>query len=306
MDILRRLSRVDSLREAVLLEHPSLLSQLLDRSSRSSNEHDTLTGLLVELLSKPLPLAIPLPAATQSLLWRLFENAVQIPSPASVEPVYLLLGGACEGLLDILPQASLEKLRHHLTKLMRGVKTHDEEIQTLYCLAIIAKMNDHRKGLKAADRSSLMGPPAHPKDENTKFFSGDRSARTIQLLALQTIQGCRQGERQRIRLARQILQAIEPPARMGWARTKENAVVMDKLWQHGCRSDIAPIIQLDGLAVASMFVESSSIPDSAVEVFQRSILSPELNQSRDLQAAFDVALPMFLVGFTENVDCTSY
>lgn len=263
----------------------------------------------MQLLSDPLPPDVPLPASAQQLLLHLFDNAVQGPSVHSLEPVYLLLDGACEDLLDILPQAGLDKLRDNLTKIMRSVKSVEEQMLSLYCLAIIVKLNNHHKSGGECTDHPRSGVSAHSYKEISKFFRGDKAQKTVPLLALQMVYACRPDgpgspDHDRLRgarLGRQVLEAVEPAVREAWARDKANVATVKKLLEKVSQPGLPWNVQLEALTFVSMFSrEPREIPKSVIGAFQRLLLNgADSNPPRVVEACLYSALPGLIAYFDE-------
>ncbi len=259
LEILRKMSCIPFFRDAALQSSPFLLKELLDKATTSSTGLEKFSGICVTLLTDPLPPDIPLPVSAQSFFSQMFEQAVQSPLANNVEAVYLLLDGACQALLGILPQNNLDKFREHLTRMMRTVKSIEDQLLSLLCLAIIAKINRcHKARLGSCDTSSdhsssphAQSPiSAHTWEEAQKFYTGERSLKTMHLLVLQVIYVCRGDVKmsqdlalKHVRLAQEILAAVDAQARQSWA--DNNKPLIRKLHEKVVQSGLTPAIQLE-------------------------------------------------------------
>lgn len=141
LDVLAHLAGVMQLRDGILLAFPLLLSELLDKCDKHVAQPADLTKACTALLAFPLPPSIPLPAAAQSFFVRMFDTAVRNSSVEAIEPVHRILYGACDELVELLPHDILLKFCDNLRLVMRGPKSVDDQALSLYCLAVIAKLN---------------------------------------------------------------------------------------------------------------------------------------------------------------------
>ena len=225
--ILQELCKIACFRHALLQSRPLIVAQLVEHALTRENDFDRYSVLLVQLLSEHLPSSVPLPATVQDFFWRLFDRAVQIPSAESLEPVYLLLQGACDELLDVLPQHGLDKLCDQLNKMIKRAKNVEEQLLSLYCLAILAKVHIRQQAQSEDERHHQnYGPSARATNEVGKLFTGERGCRTLQLLVLQVIYACSLRDqtsekelRRRAKLSRQISQAVDSETRSDWLKT---------------------------------------------------------------------------------------
>lgn len=260
LGLLESLVTVPALRKSALAEAPTLLHDLLERANRSKQGYNEVSKLCITLMSERLPEIVALPASAQSFFVRVFEIAVQEPSIDTVESVYILLRGACEELLEILPQSSLDDFREHLTRMMRTVKSIDDQLLSLFCLAAIARVNtqhidphtvsDSLRSDALTQESPHRAPSTRSRDEVQKFYSGERASKTMHLLALQVIYACRGDHTisqtttiKHVRLAREVASAVEPAARQAWA--KSNPAILRKLYEKVTQTPLYHAVQLE-------------------------------------------------------------
>lgn len=251
---------VPALRESALSEAPALLHDLLERANRSKQGFNEASKLCISLMSKRLPETVALPALAQSFFVKVFEIAVREPSIDTVEPVYILLRGACKELLEILPQSSLDDFRDHLTRMMRIVKSIDDQLLSLFCLAAIARVNTQHldphtvsESLRSdalSQESSHRAPSTRTRDEVQRFYSGERASKTMHLLALQVIYACRGDHTisqtttiKHVRLAREVASAVDSTARHTWA--KGNPAIVRKLYEKVTQTPLYHAVQLE-------------------------------------------------------------
>lgn len=141
VDVVARIATIKAMRDALLQAEPLLLNELLERCLKIQDSVPHISAACVSLLSFPLPQSMPLPSSTQAFFSRLFEASVQDPCVSTIEAVYYVLYGACEELVDILPRNSIKKLCDQLKEMMKGAKNVGDQPLNLYCLAIIARLN---------------------------------------------------------------------------------------------------------------------------------------------------------------------
>ena len=229
-EIMTKFCAIRKVRDKTLHQAPNFLNDLLENVTTSAQGFDRGSSLCVSILALPLPASIPLPSSAQPFLHQLFEKAVASPNAQNVEPVYRLLYGACESLLELLPAASLNRFREHLVRMMRTVA--NEPLLTLLCLAILAKI--YLKCIDASDiedqkqttqsSSDFLSESLSPADKEkiTKFFTGERSHQILEVLTLQVIDACNQNyghaaePARRMRLSREVAEAIDHQTRKQW------------------------------------------------------------------------------------------
>lgn len=260
LGLLERLVIVPVLHEAALTQCPTLLHDLLERADRSQRGFTEVSDLCILLMARRLPPSIALPASAQTFFTKVFERAVQNPTIDTVEPVYVLLRGACEELLEILPQSSLDDFRDHLTRMMRIVKSMEDQLLCLFCLATIARINsqhiDPRRPTKmmCSQQSSQVpsprAPSARTREDVQKFYCGERASKTMHLLALQVIYACRKDHTvtqattiKHVRLAREVASAVESSARYAWA--EGNPAIVRKLYEKTTQTPFFHAVQLE-------------------------------------------------------------
>jgi len=307
LDIIDHVASTAHIRDALLRESPGLLSHLLEKATTTSADVALTTTICISFLSVPLPKGLPLPAAAQTFLSQLFENAMKRPSITTIEPVYALLDGACADLLELLPQASLDQLRDQLTQLMRTAKKIEEQPLSLYCLAIIAKLNKfhHVVGEHGGRRSSVRFTPssqsrdtsAHSWEEVQKFFQGERALKTIHLLVLQVIYACRpeskdsdQPPMKHVRIAREVLSAIDSLVREKWLQS--NGAITKKLHEKAASNTLPNLLRLEAIAFTAMFKIASDHGSTTSTILLEKLvdLSAWRLQDRQTRAALSVAL----------------
>jgi hypothetical protein len=138
--LLVRLSKCEAPRNTVLNQSQDFLDGALKRASTDTAHSDQLFDLCVNYLSVQLPMAHVLPASAEDFFLRVFNGAVKDPCLTTLLPIYALLNGACEVLMNILPRNSLDYLRDELLRMMRSVKAVEDQVVTLLCLAILVKL----------------------------------------------------------------------------------------------------------------------------------------------------------------------
>ena len=100
-------------------------------------DSDQYRDLCVELLSHPLPEAIPLPASVQPFFLRVFEQAYREPNVETLRPVYHMLNGACRGLCTLLPSNSGRLLDDKLHQTLISPLTGECSMLLLWCFGVV-------------------------------------------------------------------------------------------------------------------------------------------------------------------------
>lgn len=316
LHILQRLCSIAYFRETLFQTHPHLVAQLLAQALARDDDLNRYSSLLLQLLSEPLPSHVPLPATAQDLFWRLFDRAVQTPSAASLEPVYLLLEGACHELLDILPQRGLDKLCDQLNKMIKRAKNVEEQLLSLYCLAILAKVHIQQQAhLGDSQKQHNHGPSAKASNEVSKLFTGDRGCRTLQLLVLQVIYACSLRDqtsekelRRRAKLSRQISKAVDSETQLEWLKTSMAQDTSKKLVEKLSQPKLVAGIQLEALAFVAGSVDSAvQVPMSVIEAYHEKLFGwTHKDDLRDFDDAWGVIFPALAVGAQERLFCCTY
>lgn len=303
LDILQHLCHAATFRVALLTSHPQLLNQLLHKANHSQHDFDCLSQLCVLVLSDPLPASVPLPASSQDFLWRVFEVAVKHPTTEHLESVYLILDGQPE-LLEILPQAGIERLRKHLIKMMSHGKTIEDKILTLYSLAIMATIAGRYR--KMAEHWAADVSTKQLLAETEPLFVGDRAARTLHLVVLQVILACRhdsiktEDAVKRVRLATQVIEAMDECTLRAWVSSNPNPInkLHEKMGQRG----LHPRVQLEAIGFATVLVGELDVGSAAVERLHALLLRPSMEiGSRTAREAVEAATAKVIGRFEESM-----
>lgn len=262
LDIIKRLSSVKDLRDAILLESPLLIDQLLEKATSTECQGEIYSDVCVAILAEPLPGGIAIPSSALTFVNKCFSRAVHDLKVETVEPVYRLLNGACAELLDTIPRHHLDAFGDHLTKLMRTVKISDKQLLNFLCLAIMARL----KG-QSCHPHTIRGTPSGTSvvcvpstdaisrviggsDAAARLFMGDRAQKTMHLIVLQVIYACRlqdngdpEYDARQIALARQVLAAVDEESRKIWAKT--NYALVRKLHEKLSQQELTPQVRLE-------------------------------------------------------------
>lgn len=261
-DLLRIFCVLPKVRDAVLLQSPMLLETLLGSAIASTKSFTNLSGLCVALLKAPLPSTIALPASAQNFLNQLFNLTVQSPLPKTVEPVYDVLRGACEPLLDMLPAPGLTKFREHFTRMLRSAKGPTEQSLNLYCLAILGRIHlllerrsrpsTESRPVTSSDPSWTLSMSQQEQAEISSIFSGERVHKTVVLVVCQVMFACgtdngleKSVAIRQILLAREIINAVDPLTVREWAGRQSNHLYIQKLHQKACDGATGGAIQIE-------------------------------------------------------------
>lgn len=144
---------------------------------------------------------MPEPAILSAFITKILDKAVRSPSADSIRLIYNLFCGLTLDFLDTLPIGLLVRLQDHLIKMLR-VPEVDDHFANLICLATLAKLKAVESTITVAgDRSSVSDCRSSPLDASSsnsepvskpvdryssarQFFTGKRSAKTLDLVTL--------------------------------------------------------------------------------------------------------------------------
>lgn len=193
------------------------------------------------LLSAPLPPDFPIPATAQTLLVKLFDEAAAKPTSAGLHRLDILISTGCKPIISVLPLALLRKFESHVFKILREATDAEHQSLGLCCLSIMTTIMN-----AVGDRADCQG---WDRTSMSSFFSGSRSAKTVQLTVLQTVWCCSdaridsfdQVERS-IASATNVLSAISDDVKMEWCRSNEK--IMIKLYTKVMSEQIPKEIRL--------------------------------------------------------------
>ncbi|KAJ4992727.1 hypothetical protein SVAN01_01773 [Stagonosporopsis vannaccii] len=295
--------------EKLLLHSPGLLNALLTKAISSQRDFNDYLGLCVQLLSRPLPEFVPLPASAQSFFLLVFERATQNPDVSTLKPVYSMLNGACRKLLNLLPPEVRQQFDRELCHILSSNGTGLNSMLLLWCFGIIILAEhpeefadsafcevarpDWTGGVEtqwrtASGRKLFGSPNGLHKTINLTYLSVIWATKgDVGVSDLEAIEG--------IRIAIRTLRFVDTEARVGWPNSSALAKnIYPKLPAKILRGNIHPTVQLEGLCFYSMIAGAGNMPAGVAGQYQGSLARiEELADAEHLHEILMVSLPVF-------------
>lgn len=291
--LLVRLSKCEALRDAVLDQSPDFLDSALRRACADTAHSVQLSDLCVTFLRVRLPAPHILPASAEDFFLHVFNAAIKKPCLTTLLPIHALLDGACEVLMDILPRNSLDHLRDELVRMMRSVKTVEDQVLTLLCLAILIKVNKKHVIPTEQDLSSSFSvlttqETSSSYDHAESLFCGERGAKTMHLVALQVIYVCGSNgvmvtsldAAAHVRVATVVAKVIQQDVRLAWAR--KNAKIVNKLQEKMMAPALGLTMQIEAIAFATLLSDAKAFSLGALVKIEDLLLSAFSSPSKGL------------------------
>lgn len=210
----------------------------------------------VTLLSTPLPPGLAMPASLPAFLSRLIDVANQSPSAATIKPVYALLIHQNAALLELLAVDQLQRFRE---KLLRILKTFEDQSVDLLCLGVFARLAS--PGLNAANVSTdCPRTESSPHEEIDApqgpisplsvqyFFREKKASKTIHLATIRVVLACSESRKcslstalESTSLATEIVNCVTSKSKSEWI--ENNPKLMQKLYDKILRLGLPPNLQ---------------------------------------------------------------
>ncbi|KAI9819234.1 MAG: hypothetical protein M1827_007390 [Pycnora praestabilis] len=259
LTIVQRLSRVVSIRNAILLQQPTFLDMLLRAAAASQSGYHKYSPTCIAMLSTPLHQGSSSPASLPGFFLKVLEEAAESPSASTIRPIYLMLTGGCTELLDILSTGVVTRFQEQL---IRTLKSLENQSVNLLCLATFAAIVRQRKRFVQSESTQSISsdPPdisntAAPAGTNVdfdpiqQFFTHKKAFKTMHLVLLQVIFACSGSSEiflaeaiENVKLAKQITDAIDPKLQDEWL--KRNTTLMRKLYEKVLRPGLSPKMRI--------------------------------------------------------------
>lgn len=265
----------------------------------------------MQLLSRPLPEPILLPASAQSFFLRVFERATQNPDVSTLQPVYSMLNGACRKLLKLLPSELRQQFDRELCHILSSNGTGQNSMLLLWCFGIVI-LAEHPEEFGDSGFSGAYQPDStasHEKQWKTAsgrklFGSPNGLYKTINLTYLSVIWatkgdvGVSDAEAiEGIRIAIRTLSFVDTETRVGWPNSSALAKsIFPKLPSKVLREDIHPTVQLEALCFYAMITGASNLPTEIAGQYQSCLVGVGgLVDAEHLHEILLVSLPVFAV-----------
>ncbi|KAF1934277.1 uncharacterized protein M421DRAFT_97228 [Didymella exigua CBS 183.55] len=295
--------------EKLLVQSPGLLNVLLTKANSSQRDFEDYLDLCVQLLSRPLPETIALPAIAQTFFLRAFERASQNPDVSTLQPVYSMLNGACRKLLSLMPAEVRQQFDRELCHILSSNGTGQNSMLLLWCFGIVI-LAEHPEEFSESQKFGLDQPTSTAGlDRQWKTASGRKLFgsltglyKTISLTYLSVIWaikgdvGVSDAEAiEGIRIAVRTLSFVETEVRAGWPSSSALAKnIFPKLPAKILREGISPAIQLEALCFFAMITGANDLPMEIVIQYQRCLATlKELADSDALREVLLVSLPIY-------------
>lgn len=270
----------------------------------------------MQLLSRPLPDSVSLPASAQSFFLRVFERAIQNPDVSTLQPVYSMLNGACRTLLSLLPAEVRQQFDRELCHILSSNGTGQNSMLLLWCFGIVI-LAEHPEGFSDSQNFGLDQPTSTAglekqwKTASGRKLFGSPSGlyKTINLTYLSVIWatkgdvGVSDVEAiEGIRIAVRTLHFVDNEARAGWPNSSALAKnIFPKLPAKVLREGIHPAVQLEALCFYAMIAGPGNLPVEIVTQYQRCLATlEELADADSLREILLVSLPIFAVSGTSR------
>ena len=289
LDILRAFCGVESFRNAVLLQKPELLAQLLEKALDGKDVQSPCARTCLSMLSSPLPGNYPVPASVTGFLEWTVKAAVEEPCAASIRPVYSLLCGLGVDHLNILPVDIVIALQNSLIKVLKSLNEH---VGNLLCLAVFANFHlysELRPGYSSGSSPWSISSgekeqaAKHPEDiygPSRQFFQAKRASKTMDLVVLRMILACSSNSELKqdqaleiLELSKVIIGAIEGKEKNAWHG--RNSAKVDKLIEKVLRKDLDPRIQTKALEALALFSNVKDLPLEIIQLVEGLLLREE-------------------------------
>ncbi|KAH6620395.1 hypothetical protein C7974DRAFT_435763 [Boeremia exigua] len=295
--------------EKLFLHSPGLLNALLTKANSSQHDFDDYLDLCVQLLSRPLPESISLPAAAQSFFLRAFERATQDPDVKTLQPVYRMLNGACRKLLGLLPADVRQQFDRELCHILSSNSTGQNSMLLLWCFGIVI-LTEHPEelgdsqhvGSHQLKQAAVLEKQWKTASGRKLFGSSNGLYKTINLTYLSVIWATKGDVGvsdavaiEGIRIAVRTLHFVDVEARAGWPNSSALARnIFPKLPAKILREGIHPAVQLEALCFYALIAGANNLPSEIVTQYQ-SCLSRlgELANAECLRETLMVSLPNF-------------
>ncbi len=272
----------------------------------------------MQLLSKPLPESVPLPASAQSFFLRVFERATQSPDVSTLRPVYSMLNGACRKLLRLLPSDVRQQFDREMCHILSSNGTGQNSMLLLWCFGIVILV-EHPEEFSDADTAGAnQSKLAASLDDQWKTASGRKLFgspngvyKTLNLTYLSVIWatkgdvGVSDAEAiEGIRIAVRTLHFMDNKARASWPSSSALAKnIFPKLPAKILREDIQPNVQLEALCFYAKIAGANNLPTDIVAQYQSLLTKFEgLRDEECLHEILVVSLPIFAVRETSDVN----
>ncbi|KAF2440577.1 hypothetical protein P171DRAFT_435362 [Karstenula rhodostoma CBS 690.94] len=310
VNILQSLSQSLEFKTELLSRNTALLDALLKKANTSQQNFEQYHGLCLQLLTDPLPEAVPLPASVQSFFLRVFEQASRKPTVQNLKPIYYMLTGACRGFLSLLTFDAKQLFDEQLCHILKAKVAPENFMLLLWCfgVAILAEhpeLIDNASGPHESARDGTVNkdlPVEWVTAAGRKLFeSANACKKTINLACLSVIWAIKDGSGvpddeaiQGIRIATRALQLVDQRLLEQWADADMNAMnTISKLWEKIQRCDVKPAIQREALCFYAVVGGANKLSPAVVEAYEAALVNIKGWSAMEAQRSLSFSLPLF-------------
>jgi hypothetical protein len=263
----------------------------------------------VTLLSRALPHSVTLPASAQTFFLQVFEQATNTDNVdvSALKSLYLMLNGACKGLLNLLADEIRVDFDERLYGILRthGKPKYSTTIQLCFGLTILMEHPEAFGNGKLPVASIFQWKTKSGK----KLFGGetiDHIYKTISVNSTSVVwltneeEGVSDMEAlDGIRIANRTLQFVEQQTRIRWATSRKTAPnILSKLPQKIQRKNMDSVVQLEALCFYAITAGTSRLsPELTAEYSSALCKVMSVADTCFLQECLSVSLPLFAVSF---------
>lgn len=302
-----RAGHAPDFRDQLLIRYPGLLNGLLERANSSKHDFNDLADLCVLLLSRPLPDAVPLPAAAQTFLLHVFEKASHSPNPHSLKSVYCMLNGACGQLHRLLPSSARRRFDTELCRILQN-NVSGESAMLLLWLCGIVMIVEHPEGLQRIHASNASEQPVSTQTltrqwltpSGQKLFGSTKDLyKNMQMTCLNVLwllkaHGDEDDAAHGLRIASRIMQCIDNDIRDSWLKHEKGAALFEKCRSRIEEADVSPTTHLEALSFFGQLSSSRTLPQSMVKRYSSCLFGAVCTAEPDsISELLSVSLPRF-------------
>ncbi|KAH7126902.1 hypothetical protein B0J11DRAFT_526725 [Dendryphion nanum] len=312
MPLLQSLCRSPEFTDKLLQQHPALLDALLTKANASQHDFDQYAKVCVQLLSRPLAEAVPLPVSAQCFFLRVFDQAIKAPGVATLQPIYYMLNGACRGLLDLLTPQVRFGFDQEICRILSSNSAGQNSMLLLWCIGIIllAEHPDSAEDTAGSSTAVTSGALETISGKQWSTASGQKLfgsikglEKTINLITLSVIWASKgdvgvsdADAAEGIRIANRVMHLVDLNTRKCWRQSSPLArSALLKLPTKILRNDIDPAVQLESMAFYAIIAAGEALSPEIIAQFESALLRISVIQldAQSLRSVLTRALPLF-------------
>ena len=241
--------------------------------------------LCVLLLSMPLPLGTPLPAAAQTFFLNVFKKATQDPNVNSIKPIYSMLSGSCRHVLSHLHIDTRHRFDRQMCNILSSNGAGQNAMLLMWCFGIVllAEYPDHIEA-KSNDSEQPVSSELLQKQWKTssghKLFGSTKGLyKTLTLICMNVVwaikgQGVSRTDAvEAIRIASRILQCVGQDMRESWRTCSALAEnTFQKLSEKITLPEIDQHVRLEVLCFYAMIAGQRNLRPETVLLYEQCLM----------------------------------